>query len=98
MPIIAFVLRKAGDEPARAMTLALGRCRALSRANIDYVNLHGTSTMLNDRIETNALKLSLNGQRSSLRRCPQRNRRLVIRRARAVLLVWAQLCARCKRE
>jgi 3-oxoacyl-[acyl-carrier-protein] synthase II len=28
---------------------------------IDYVNLHGTSTMLNDRIETNALKLALNG-------------------------------------
>jgi 3-oxoacyl-[acyl-carrier-protein] synthase II len=27
---------------------------------IDYVNLHGTSTMLNDRIETNALKLALN--------------------------------------
>ena len=28
----------------------------------DYVNLHGTSTVLNDRIETSALKLVLNGQ------------------------------------
>jgi 3-oxoacyl-[acyl-carrier-protein] synthase II len=26
---------------------------------IDYVNLHGTSTLLNDRIETSALKLAL---------------------------------------
>jgi 3-oxoacyl-[acyl-carrier-protein] synthase II len=34
---------------------------------IDYVNLHGTSTMLNDRIETNALKLALN---SNARRIP----------------------------
>jgi 3-oxoacyl-[acyl-carrier-protein] synthase II len=28
---------------------------------VDYVNLHGTSTVLNDRIETTALKLALNG-------------------------------------
>jgi 3-oxoacyl-[acyl-carrier-protein] synthase II len=28
---------------------------------VDYVNLHGTSTLLNDRIETGALKLGLNG-------------------------------------
>ena len=29
-------------------------------SDIDYVNLHGTSTLLNDRIETNALKIALN--------------------------------------
>src|SRR4030095_1078849 len=29
--------------------------------DLDYVNLHGTSTLLNDRIETSALKLGLNG-------------------------------------
>ena len=54
-------LEETGDEPARAMKLALedaGR----SPAEVDYVNLHGTSTVLNDRIETSALKLALNGQ------------------------------------
>ncbi|HEX8143546.1 MAG TPA: beta-ketoacyl-[acyl-carrier-protein] synthase family protein [Pyrinomonadaceae bacterium] len=50
-------LEETGDEPARAMTLAMedaGR----SASEIDYVNLHGTSTALNDRIETHALKLA----------------------------------------
>lgn len=54
-------LEETGDEPARAMKLALedaGR----KPAEVDYVNLHGTSTVLNDRIETSALKLALNGQ------------------------------------
>jgi 3-oxoacyl-[acyl-carrier-protein] synthase II len=41
------------------MTLAM-RDGGVSPAEIDYVNLHGTSTVLNDRIETNALKLALN--------------------------------------
>ena len=54
-------LEETGDEPARAMKLALvdaGR----EPAEVDYVNLHGTSTVLNDRIETSALKLALNGR------------------------------------
>jgi 3-oxoacyl-[acyl-carrier-protein] synthase II len=52
-------LQEGGDEPARAMTLAMADA-GVEPSKIDYVNLHGTSTMLNDRIETNALKLSLN--------------------------------------
>jgi 3-oxoacyl-[acyl-carrier-protein] synthase II len=58
-------LEETGTEPARAMQLALedaGR----TPAEIDYVNLHGTSTLLNDRIETSALKLALNGQARSI--------------------------------
>ncbi len=47
-----------GEEPARAMRLAL-RDAALKPEDIDYVNLHGTSTQLNDRIETKAIKLAL---------------------------------------
>jgi 3-oxoacyl-[acyl-carrier-protein] synthase II len=52
-------LEESGDEPARAMRLALedaGR----EPQDIDYINLHGTSTLLNDRIETSALKLAFN--------------------------------------
>ena len=51
-------LEDTGEEPARAMRLALedaGR----APEEVDYVNLHGTSTVLNDRIETQALKLAL---------------------------------------
>ncbi|HEX8846064.1 MAG TPA: beta-ketoacyl-[acyl-carrier-protein] synthase family protein [Pyrinomonadaceae bacterium] len=50
-------LEESGDEPARAMTLAM-QDAGLAPEEIDYVNLHGTSTILNDRIETHALKLA----------------------------------------
>ena len=53
-------LAENGDEPARAMGLAMEDA-GVQPGDIDYVNLHGTSTMLNDRIETNALKQALNG-------------------------------------
>src|SRR5467141_2376400 len=52
-------LQEGGDEPARAMALAMADA-GVEPSSIDYVNLHGTSTMLNDRIETNALKIELN--------------------------------------
>src|SRR5438067_121551 len=52
-------LQEGGNEPARAMTLAMNDAE-VTPAEIDYVNLHGTSTVLNDRIETNALKIALN--------------------------------------
>jgi 3-oxoacyl-[acyl-carrier-protein] synthase II len=54
-------LEETGDEPARAMKLALEDAGRKSD-EVDYVNLHGTSTVLNDRIETSALKLALDGQ------------------------------------
>jgi 3-oxoacyl-[acyl-carrier-protein] synthase II len=54
-------LEETGDEPARAMKLALEDA-GCEPAQVDYVNLHGTSTILNDRIETTALKLAFNGQ------------------------------------
>jgi 3-oxoacyl-[acyl-carrier-protein] synthase II len=50
-------LEESGDEPARAMSLAM-EAAGRTPEDVDYVNLHGTSTMLNDRIETNALKLA----------------------------------------
>ena len=48
-------LEENGIEPARAMSLALEDSDVLPE-QIDYVNLHGTSTQLNDRIETQAIK------------------------------------------
>jgi len=52
-------LQEGGDEPARAMSLAMEDA-GINAGQLDYINLHGTSTVLNDRIETNALKLALN--------------------------------------
>jgi len=48
-------LDESGEEPARAMILAMEDA-GISPEEIDYVNLHGTSTELNDRIETRAVK------------------------------------------
>jgi 3-oxoacyl-[acyl-carrier-protein] synthase II len=53
-------LAEDGDEPARAMRIALNDA-GVEAKDIDYVNLHGTSTVLNDRIETSALKLAFDG-------------------------------------
>jgi 3-oxoacyl-[acyl-carrier-protein] synthase II len=50
-------LEENGEEPARAMLLAM-QDAALAPEEIDYVNLHGTATVLNDRIETKAIKLA----------------------------------------
>jgi 3-oxoacyl-[acyl-carrier-protein] synthase II len=51
-------LSESGEEPARAMRLAI-QDAGIRPEDIDYVNLHGTSTELNDRIETRAVKASL---------------------------------------
>jgi len=51
-------LMECGEEPARAIQLAMKQA-GIGPENIHYVNLHGTSTQLNDRIETRALKLAL---------------------------------------
>jgi len=51
-------LAECGEEPARAIQLAMQEA-GISSESVDYVNLHGTSTQLNDRIETRALKLAL---------------------------------------
>lgn len=48
-------LDESGEEPARAMRLALEDA-GVRAEEVDYLNLHGTSTVLNDRIETRAVK------------------------------------------
>ncbi len=49
------------EEPARAIKLALDEA-GLAPEEIQYVNLHGTSTEMNDRVETRAVKLALGKQ------------------------------------
>jgi 3-oxoacyl-[acyl-carrier-protein] synthase II len=51
-------LQECGEEPARAIALAM-KGGGIAPQDVHYVNLHGTSTQLNDRIETRALKLVL---------------------------------------
>jgi 3-oxoacyl-[acyl-carrier-protein] synthase II len=46
-----------GEEPARAMTLAIKESQ-IDPGEVDYLNYHGTSTDMNDRIETRAVKLA----------------------------------------
>jgi 3-oxoacyl-[acyl-carrier-protein] synthase II len=46
------------EEPARAIELALDEA-GIGAADIQYVSLHGTSTEMNDRVETSAVKLAL---------------------------------------
>jgi 3-oxoacyl-[acyl-carrier-protein] synthase II len=51
-------LQECGEEPARAIGLAMKEA-GIGSTDVQYVNLHGTSTQLNDRIETRALRLAL---------------------------------------
>lgn len=44
------------DGPSEAMRLALADAK-LSPSDIDYLNAHGTATTINDRNETNAIKV-----------------------------------------
>jgi 3-oxoacyl-[acyl-carrier-protein] synthase II len=50
-------LEESGEEPARAMKLAMEEAR-IAPGDVQYVNYHGTSTELNDRIETRAVRIA----------------------------------------
>lgn len=54
-------LDESGIEPSRAMMLAMADA-GITPDQVDYINLHGTSTDLNDRIETRAVKLAFGEQ------------------------------------
>jgi 3-oxoacyl-[acyl-carrier-protein] synthase II len=53
-------LEECGEEPARTMRMAMDDAGIVPEA-IGYINYHGTSTELNDRIETRATKLAFDG-------------------------------------
>jgi 3-oxoacyl-[acyl-carrier-protein] synthase II len=47
-----------GQTPADGIGLALKEAE-IDKQDVDYINAHGTSTLLNDKIETKAIKLAL---------------------------------------
>ncbi len=52
-------------EPARAMMLALSRA-GLKENDIDCIQLHGTATLMNDEVETKAVKMAFKKHAQSL--------------------------------
>jgi 3-oxoacyl-[acyl-carrier-protein] synthase II len=58
-------LEECGEEPARAIGMALEEA-AIPASEVQYINYHGTSTELNDRVETRAVKLAFNGHTEKL--------------------------------
>jgi 3-oxoacyl-[acyl-carrier-protein] synthase II len=53
-------LEECGEEPARAIGMAMEE-GGIGKGDVQYINYHGTSTELNDRIETRAVKLVFDG-------------------------------------
>jgi 3-oxoacyl-[acyl-carrier-protein] synthase II len=53
-------LEECGEEPARTIQMAIEE-GGVAPQDVQYISYHGTSTELNDRIETRAVKLAFNG-------------------------------------
>src|SRR3982751_5952199 len=53
-------LEECGEEPARTITTEVAEA-GIPTSEVQYIHYHGTSTELNDRIETRAVKLAFNG-------------------------------------
>jgi 3-oxoacyl-[acyl-carrier-protein] synthase II len=58
-------LEECGEEPARAIGMAVEEA-GIQPTDVQYIHYHGTSTELNDRIETRAVKLAFNGHAGKL--------------------------------
>jgi len=58
-------LEECGEEPARAIGMALKE-GGIKPSDVQYISYHGTSTELNDRIETRAVKLAFDGHACKL--------------------------------
>jgi 3-oxoacyl-[acyl-carrier-protein] synthase II len=58
-------MEESGEEPARAMKLAI-KDASIDVSDVGYLNYHGTSTDLNDRIETRAVKLAFGKKANAL--------------------------------
>jgi len=58
-------LEECGEEPASAIGMAVEEA-GIQPSDVQYIHYHGTSTELNDRIETRAVKLAFNGHAGKL--------------------------------
>jgi 3-oxoacyl-[acyl-carrier-protein] synthase II len=58
-------MNESGEEPARAMALAM-KDAGIGASDVDYLNYHGTSTDLNDRVETRAVKIAFGKKATAL--------------------------------
>ena len=54
-----------GKQSSRALRLAMKDAR-INKEDVDYINFHGTSTLLNDKVETLAVKNTFNGKALSI--------------------------------
>ena len=54
-----------GKQSSRALRLAMKDAR-VNEEEVDYINFHGTSTLLNDKVETLAVKQTFNGKALSI--------------------------------
>ena len=54
-----------GKQSSRALRLAMKDAR-VNKEEVDYINFHGTSTLLNDKVETLAVKKTFNGKALSI--------------------------------
>lgn len=80
-----------GQRPAAAIRLALEDA-GLTPADVDYVNAHGTSTMLNDMIETTAIKIAL-GDEHARRTWISSSKSMIGHLVGAAAAVEAVICA-----
>ena len=65
-PTTACAWTRPGEEPARAMALALEEVGTDRPTPSDYLAFHGTSTELNDRVETRAVRLAFGSRAARL--------------------------------
>jgi 3-oxoacyl-[acyl-carrier-protein] synthase II len=54
-----------GKQSSRALQLAMKDAK-INEEEVDYINFHGTSTLLNDKVETLAVKQTFNGKALSI--------------------------------
>ena len=54
-----------GKQSSRALRLAMKDAK-INTEEVDYINFHGTSTLLNDKVETLAVKKTFNGKALSI--------------------------------